>query len=325
MAVRGKRILAGVLAVALLVPLSGTLGALAWSRRELRRDPMPLLDGPVVALRAARVRERPFRTRAGEDRRLKELELEGLPSGPLQVALSLPADLRPGERVPVLVLLGGLDAGRRSLRHVRLHGRNVLVAMSYPGPADWEAVGALARLPALRAAALAVPRAVTGLTAWIRREPFADPARINLLGFSLGAFFAPASARVAERHGQTYAHLVLAYGGAGLPAVVTANLQVRPVLLRRAAGFTLAGLVGPLEPAHHLPHLRTEALILYGTSDRKVPPACAQALAAAYGGASTVVVFDGPHLDPRDPALMERVAGSARLWLRDRGAWRDAP
>lgn len=325
MALRGKRFLAGVLALALLVPLSGTLGALAWARRELRRDPMPLLDGPLAALRTAGEQERPFRTRAGEARRLKELELVGLASGPLQVALSLPADLRPGERIPVLVLLGGLDAGRRSLRHVRLHGRNALVAMSYPGPPDWEAVSARARLPALRSAALAVPLAVTGLTAWIRREPFADPARVSLLGFSLGAFFAPAAVRVAERHGQTYAGLVLAYGGADLPAVVTSNLRVRPMLLRRAAGYAMAGLVGPLEPAHHLPHLRSEALILYGTADRKVPLACARALAAAYGGARTVVVFEGPHLDPRDPALMERVAGAARLWLRDRGAWRDAP
>jgi dienelactone hydrolase len=223
------------------------------------------------------------------------------------------------------LVLGGLDSGRRSLRHVRRHGRNALVAVSYPGPADWDEVGVIRKAPALRAAAHAVPLAVASLTAWLRREPFTDPARVSLLGFSLGAFVAPASARVAQLLGPPFAHLVLAYGGADLPAVVTANLRVRQALLRRAAGYGLAGLVGPIEPAHHLPHLRTEALILYGQSDPKVPLACAQAMASAYAGPRTVEVFQGPHLDPRNPALMERVRASAEAWLRARGSWRDGP
>lgn len=312
---------AGGLAVALVgLVCAALLVTAVWAVREFHRDPLPLLDRGVMPLRVATATEATLTTAAGEARTLLELSLDGVEPGPLNVSISLPAT-RTGERLPVLVVLAGLEVGRDSLRYVETHGENALVAVQYPRSATyWYEGTPLAKLPAIRASALAVPSQVTSLAAWLRAQPWADTAHVSLLGFSFGAFLVPACARVARGNGQAFSTLVMAYGGADLPRVLDANLQLRPRALQWAAARLLTALVHPVEPALHLPWLPEEALFVTGLRDRMVPLDSARRMQALKPEPKAIIDLDTAHMNPRDPELTRTIVATTRSWLLARAA-----
>jgi dienelactone hydrolase len=287
--------------------------------REYGREPMPLLDAPAAPLRVGSLRESTLLTGAGEPRRLLELELEGAPEGPLRIALSLPQG--PQGPLPTLVILGGLEVGQESLRYVESHGPNALVAYAYPRPTgDLYEGNALFKLPRIRRAALAVPSQISALLAWVQHQGWADPHRMSLLGYSFGAMFVPATARLATGRGIPLRALVLAYGGADLPRLLAANADLRPAWLRPLAARAVGAVVRPLEPTLHLPHLRTEALFLTGLQDQRVPLACARLMQSLKPPPKTVLDLSEGHMDPARPDLNRRVVAASQGWLVERGA-----
>lgn len=314
-----RRLSAGMGCCALLA--AGLLAVFV--AREYRRDPMPLVDLPLGPVSVREAVERPMRTSTGERRRLVELVIDGVPEGPLRAALSLPetGDRRPTERLPVVVILGGLEVGRDSLRYVEAHGGNALVAYEYPRPSKDLYEGApLFKLHRIRRASLAVPTQVRALLAWISAQPWADPARVSLLGYSFGAMFVPAAARVAEAHGIPLRSLVMAYGGADLPALLAANSSLRPAWLRPVVAKVVGAVVRPLEPALHLPYLRGEALFITGLRDRRVPLACSRLMQVLKPPPKSVLDLDEGHMDPSLPDLNRRIVTASQEWLRSRGA-----
>lgn len=287
--------------------------------REYHRDPLPLLDRGDEQLCVSRKYAKHFLTLSGEPREGWDLELLGDAEGPLRASVSLPE----GEAgpFPVVVILGGLEVGRQSLQYVGTHGRNALVACEYPRTSDYWYEGApLKKLPQIRAAALSVPARTSALLAWIRTQSWADKDRVSLLGYSFGADFVPAAARVAEGRGQAPSHLVMAYGGADLPGLFDANVTLRPRALQWAVGRILAAVVRPLEPALHLPYLRGEALFITGLRDHKVPLANARLMQFLKPEPKTVLDLDAGHMDPGNPKLTAEIVGRSREWLIARNA-----
>ncbi len=305
----------------------GLLLALAllwfWVAGEYRRNPMPLLDQPATPLVIQTLRESTFLTAAGETRRLLEYELHGAPEGPVRLALSLPMD--PGKPLPVVIILGGLDVGKESLRYVDAHGPNALVALAYPRPTqDLYEGKALFKLPRIRRAALAVPSQVCASAAWIRHQAWADPRRVSLLGYSFGAMFVPATARLARVHGIPFRTLVMAYGGADLPGLLAANSEFRPAWMKSLAAHLVGAVVRPLEPALHLPYLKEETLFLSGLRDERVPLAYARLMQSLKPEPKTILELDEGHMDPSLPVLNRKIVATSQAWLVGRGAL-DAP
>ncbi len=281
---------------------------------------MPLLDRGVPTLAVAAASESSIATASGERRRLIELVLDGAGPGPIRAAVSLPAE-PPARPLPALIVLGGLEVGRDSLRYVAVHGPNAIVAPEYPRSATyWYEGTPLAKLPAIRESVLAMPSRTAALAAWIRAQPWADPDRVSLLGYSFGAFFVPACARVARRHDQGFRTLVMAYGGADLPAIFDANVRLRPRVLQWSLGRALAAVVHPIEPALHLPSLSEDALLINGLRDRKVPWASARLMRELKPEPKTSVELDAAHMDPANPALTAEIVRRTREWLIARGA-----
>ena len=297
--------------------LCGGLLLLAWG--QYRRDPLPQIDSGLAALRLTEQKEYPSTTASGEARIYRELTFEGAREGPLHLTLSLPAGA--AEPLPVLVILGGLEVGRESLKYVERHGRNGLVALQYPRtPAYWYEGLPIARLPQIRAAVVAIPARVASVLAWIRVQPWADPARLNLLGYSFGAIFVPASARVAQNHDLPVRSLVLAYAGTDLPDLLAANAKFRPVLLRKPLAWLAGSLLRPVEPALHLPHLRCEALFVNGLKDEMVPLRLARRMQMLHGGPRAVRELDALHMDPKRPELTREIVRLSWEWLQQIGA-----
>ncbi|HJV22057.1 MAG TPA: hypothetical protein VJ570_05140 [Holophagaceae bacterium] len=292
------------------------LAGFAWGvRREYARDPMPLIDLPAGPLHVREMRSRPGRTASGEPRRFVDLEIDGVPAGPLRATLSLPEGF-PGP-LPAVLILGGLEVGRESLRYVERHGANALVAFEYPVPGQPPSPF---RLDRIRGAALAVPAQVCALLGWMRQQTWADPQRVSLLGYSFGAMFVPACARLAQARGIPLRALVMAFGGADLPGLLAANWHRGPRWFRPLAAHAAGALIRPLEPALHLPHLRGEALFLNGLQDDRVPLPLARRMRELKPAPKTILELDEGHMDPAKPALNRRIVAASQAWLVEKGA-----
>jgi hypothetical protein len=178
------------------------------------------------------------------------------------------------------------------------------------------------RLPALRRSVLSVPGQVDAILAWAARQPWADPARVSLLGLSLGAFVAPAAQRLVEERGGEVGWTVLGYAGAPIGAVVAGHPGVEPRWIAGAAGAAADALLHAVEPSIHLPRVRGRFLVLQAADDRLIAPAAAERLAALTPEPRTVVVVDGDHMGvgPERSRLLAKVVGLSRSWLVAEGA-----
>lgn len=317
-----KRILTRLLAlvaVLFLVPPAGVVGWAAWQRLG---DPLVLVRAPLPVLTLVESQSYPV-DGAGGRRTYTDLIFRAADGRTIRATLSLPRD-RPLRNLPIQIILGGLTAGKKSLRHVPDVGANAVVALAYPfDPKVLDEGGALARLRAVRGAAHATPGAVVALARWFGARPWADGKRISLMGFSLGAFFVPAIHHMGRINDLAFGPSVMAYGGAGLTAILRRNLRLKPRWLRAPAGWLAASLLYPLDPAHHLPHLRGAFLIVNGERDRRIPEHSAQMLRALTPEPKTIVILPGKHMAPKRTALMARIARISRDWLVEKGAAND--
>ncbi|HET8540402.1 MAG TPA: hypothetical protein VFL83_11070 [Anaeromyxobacter sp.] len=317
---RGVLVAGGVL-LALLVALGA---AAAWLRTREPMESLPRDDPSAVVVAEER-------TEAWRGRTLVHVALQGRAVGRVRFVVSLPDPLPPG-RLPLVVILGGLRGGSRSVRDIAQivgdPGPNAFVGYDWPLPTREPGVGEIVRrLPEFRRSVLSVPGQVDAILAWAARRPWADPARVSVLGFSLGAFVAPAAQRIAEERGAAIRWTAIAYAGAPIGAVIAGHPRAGPAWLRPALGAGADLLLHPVEPSNHLPHLRGgRFLVLGAASDRLIARPAAERLAALVPEPRTVVRIEGDHMGvgPQKWVLLARVVDVTRAWLVEQGAI-DAP
>ncbi|MBT5110842.1 MAG: prolyl oligopeptidase family serine peptidase [Rhodospirillaceae bacterium] len=222
--------------------------------------------------------------------------------------------LAAGDRLPTLVVLTGLRAGRRNLDHIPNHGRNAIVAYDYPfDPEVWKSASAVERAWIANRVAHQLPDEVAGLIAWVRQQSWADPDRVSLVGVSLGAVALPVIQRRATNAGHRVAATVIAYGGANLHALARANLKDN--WIREPLALLTALLLRPLAPVHHLPHLNGPFLLIHGADDDRIPQDSVDDLTAMTPEPKTIIVRPGAHIDNDRPKLIRDTIDTARDWL----------
>jgi dienelactone hydrolase len=298
--------------------------------------------GAVIWLRSgdplARLpRERGSSAEVVEERRepwhgrtLVHVLLEGRAVGPVRFVVSLPEPM-PRTPIPLVVVLGGLRGGSESIRDISRvvgdPGENAFVGYDWPLPTrEPGVVEILIRLPEYRRNVLSVPGQVDAILAWALRTGWADPSRVSLLGFSLGAFVAPASQRLAEQRGVAVRWTILAYAGAPIGEVIAGHPNAGPPWARAALGAGADLLLRPIEPSAHLPHLRGRFLVLGATTDRLIARAAAERMEALTPEPRTIVRIEGDHMGRGAErwTLLARVVDVSRSWLVEQGAI-DAP
>lgn len=315
---RRAAVLRGAL-VATAIGLGALAAALAWLRLQ---DPLAALsrDPPGAVTVVDERRE------LWEGRILLHVALRGETVGVVRFVVSLP-DPIPAEGVPVVMVLGGLSGASRSIRRIAEvagdPGSNALIGYDWPLPRDEPSLGEIAlQLPALRRAVLSVPGQVDAILAWACRQRWADPARVSLLGLSLGAFVAPAAQRLVEGRGAEVRWTILGYAGAPIGAVVAGHPAVRPAWAARPIGAAADLLLHPLEPSEHLPHVRGRFLVLHAGNDRLIARGAADRLTALTPEPRTVVVVEGDHMGVGADRwkLLREVVAISRDWLAAEGA-----
>ncbi len=211
-----------------------------------------------------------------------------------------PRGAGPFPGVIVLDITGGDQQLSRSIStHLARHGvAGLFVQMAYYGPR--RPPGSALRLlsPDYERTMEAIRQTVLDLrcaTAWMASRPELDPARLGILGTSLGSFIGTLAAEMEPRLGR----VAVLLGGGGVIDGYYDHPQAAPFrAVWEALGGTrekLAALVAPADPLTCAANLRgRKVLILAGKRDEIVPPKMAEALWEATGR-QRIVWFDCTH------------------------------
>ncbi|MBT5416227.1 MAG: hypothetical protein HOH66_12975 [Rhodospirillaceae bacterium] len=286
------------------------------------QDPETVVDAPPAAYRLVSERREAV-LRNGEARLdLMLIFRADSVAAPLRMTVSLPADIDAQRNLPVLLLLGGLDSGRESLDRMPPLGRNAMVGFEYARNdliLDRSA-SVLSRAMAVRDGAVETPAQIAAALAWLGAQPWADETRISILGYSLGAIFAPAGHRAAERAGVTVAADILAFGGADLDLILPYAIKFDPPALRRLAAGVVALMLRPIDPRFHLPYLRGRFMLIEAEEDELIPPAAQALFVELTPEPKTVHRIPGDHINPRDTVVLMKVVDLSTAWLLEVGA-----
>jgi fermentation-respiration switch protein FrsA (DUF1100 family) len=219
-------------------------------------------------------------------------------------------------RRPAILLLGGRDAGRRSIENARDLPDIVVLSLDYGldglnADSVWEALPLVGEA---RERILRVPVDAMLALDYLRSRPDVDAARISVVGFSFGALFVPCVA-AEDRH---LATAVMVEGGGDLTRLIQHNLALWTDRPTSAAGGFLGGLLlRPLEPLRFASRVApTPFLMLNGTADARVPRSCVEALFARAREPRKLIWIEAAHVDPRQPDLIARIVGILDRELR---------
>lgn len=274
-----------------------------------------LLLGALAAFEAAGrvVAEREVDLPLGAERRLR-------------ARLQVPASEGP---LPAVMLFGGIERGAAALDLVSSARPTVMASFDYPMklPEQASAAGVLAAVPAARRGIRDSLRGMGLLYAHLRTMPEVDPARISIVGVSLGAPFAVIAAADNGIPG-----LAVIHGFGDVPGVVAHQLirrwepehgsWVRP--FAHALAHLLNFATGAPSVERHASRLVSgqKVLVLIAADDERVPQSATDALVAGLRQSGAMIeseLEEGGHLaggeDPRIPALLNRTES----WLIAQG------
>ncbi len=296
----------------LLLFLIGLLAAGAALFQAASYHPLAFLPGPERGLAA---RQTPLAATAG--RKMLHVTLGSPKLGDIGFTVNLPDPL-PAGKLPVVFVMGGLASGEENIRLIENPGPNVLVGYDWPIPVFFpEGRDVPRQLPSLYWRALTIAGQAGSALRWLAQQPWADPARLSLLGYSLGGLAAPAVQHAAQQDGIPVGWTILAYGGAPLHALFAGDPYIEPAWARTLLAPCVGFLLRPLEPTVHLPRLSGRFLVLEGQDDRLIPEAARKRLADAVPQPKTVVTLAGQHMGagPDEAALLDTIIAASRDWL----------
>lgn len=235
---------------------------------------------------------------------------------PLNCRLRRPAVTAPGERLPAVLVAGGLRTGRDAATVIGNGFRGISFACDYPwsDPGRGSTAGFLLRLPRTRAAIVGTPRAHALAAAYLVSRPDVDSTRFAAAGVSLGV---PTIAAWAAGDARPRA-IALLYGGARLDLVLERALarRVKWGALRAAAGRLFAWMLAPLDPARNVAAIAPRpVLIVTAVDDQRIPPESFEELIAAAAAPVTIVRMPGRHVGTDDAALLAALTDTVTAWL----------
>lgn len=218
-----------------------------------------------------------------------------------------------GRRLPVLLVLGGHRTGRDAVELAGAPDGLVYAAIDYPYEGSHRLRGGwqiLRAIPGIQQAFMDTPPALSLALDWLLAQPWADPARTELVGVSLGVPFVAAAGALDERFRRVW----LIHGAGNNHAWLEHNLREDfPVDWQRAVmtevfytliyaeTFRTARWVQAIPPR--------PAVIIAAREDERLPPAALEPLpaVAAREPAVDLLWTDGLHIDPDRPEVIRQL------------------
>jgi pimeloyl-ACP methyl ester carboxylesterase len=295
------------------------IGSSIWSIYQRKRDPMPALDRGIVLPEVVIQKDYPVESEM-EFRRYSDMVLFSEEIDSIRLTVSMP-DTVPREGLPVIIVLGGLEIGRKSLSYIPTQRQNILISYQYPySPRYWYDGTKLFQIPQIRRAALLVPAQVEALARWAEQQPWSGRKRISILGYSFGAFFVPAVYHLAEVHELPLGPAVMAYGGVNIYRLLLKSMKNLSYIPRHFIAWFAATAIYPLEPALHVSYLKQDCLLINGRNDHQIPDNSWKTLHELVPKPKTVIILDAGHMHPGKLELTLKVVDLSRQWLAERNA-----
>lgn len=289
-----------------------------WIAWVYLRDPLQAIDKGVSVLNIASYQETNEQI-VSQKRQYIDYHLQAESGENISVYCSFP-DSIPVSGLPVMVIMGGLHIGRQNFSFIQSPGNNILIIYDYPySPEYWYEGTALTEIPKIRNAVLDVPSRLVWLLNWIRKQAWADSSRISVLGYSFGALFIPAVYRLAKSHELSLEAGIICYGGADIRRMLYTNLKKNHEPARILLSYFAATAINAVEPAHHLPYLQNEFLLINGNKDRQIPEESWLLLHRLTPDPKTILILDEGHMHPDKPALTQKLVKMSQDWLISKG------
>lgn len=279
------------------------LAAWAWAA-YLVRDPEPYFRarrGPVAAVEVQGLR------RDGDAWR-EDVRIVSTTGLSVEMAIRRPADSATVVRRPLFILLGGHETGREAVELVREARGTVVAALSFPYAGStrlkgWKVVPAA---PGIRRALLDTPPAVMLALDHLIEQPYVDPARVELVGVSLGAPFACIAGALDTR----FARVWSIHGAGDLLAVLDYSLRNRIAFgpLRAVVARSVYVMAcGPrLTPERWVGRIAPRAFVMVNAEDdERLPRACIDRLYAAAREPREIVWRPGLHVQPNRKDIVQ--------------------
>lgn len=264
--------------------------------------------------------------------RVERIPFAVAPGRTLEAELREPSDLRPHEKLPLLLVFGGFEKAGQVLSLLHTRQRVALASFDYPfaPPRRFEFPACLGYAPELKQMIRETVQGIVALRrALLAARPELDAERVVLVGASLGAPFAvEAAARLPGLGGLVVIH------GFGDP-VGTARYQLTRALeprLGRWLGPPVAWLLARLGgwylqvrgPEAAAPGLRPRlpVLLVSPEHDSQIPREARKVLEDALLASPASVdrrTTPGDHLHPGADALIDQILEEVSRWMRRNG------
>jgi hypothetical protein len=309
-----KYIFLGILSLITIILLIGGI----WIVIQLLTDPLELIHQPLKKMVAVRdsLIQADF---LPENRIYHSITLGNEHQDDIRMLISTPLKM-PEEGLPVIIILGGLEVGKYTLKYIPDPGRNIIISYEYPyHPENWYKGSGLEEIPIIRSSVLIVPSQVLSMINWISRQEWADENRITVTGYSFGALFIPAIYRLAFENRIPIKFGVIAYGGSDLYQLLVTNMTNVSQPFRSILSWLAAIALRGIEPAFHILHTKAEFLVINGTKDHQIPEQSWRSLHELIPEPKTTVILDEGHMHPRKVELTQQLIQLSQTWLIQKG------
>lgn len=236
----------------------------------------------------------------------------------IEAYVSLPSSIN-REKIPVIVLMGGLNIGIQNLELIPDLGNIALIVYQYPYKKDqWNNYSVFTKIPLARRKILSVPSQILGLVSWINQQSWSDDERLVILGYSFGAFFVPAIYHLDNVRNQQLGPGIISFGGVDISLLLENNLRKVPPPWKSVYAWLAETVIYPIEPALHLSSMKNEFLIVNGAMDDRIPTESWKKMHQLVPEPKTVIVLKDGHLNPENSELTSRLINITKRWLNNR-------
>ena len=257
-----------------------------------------------------------------DKRVIKEYSIFDSDLGEIKIAVSFPKGLNEIP-LPTLFILGGLETGLKSVKHVSNIGNNILVGFEWPiNNKSIKKKNILYNAFNLYYSINKSPGQVAAALEWVHDQPWSSN-QISLLGFSIGAIVTPSVQNLIHDKGIfEIKWTVMAYGGTNLRKLVNSNPYIQPLWLKPILGWITQLFFNSIDPKEHLKNISGNFLIINGKNDNLIPKYSSLEFQNLTPFPKKIILLEGGHMGvgKGQKELLKTIIKETKLWLKDNKA-----